>query len=456
MEQFFIFLRRNVLRKLTNQQYLLITFLEAPLLSLIAAWFTRYTDSVGPFGTYVFRENMNIPVYMFIGVIVSMFLGLMVSAKEIFMDRKIQERESFLNLSRLSYLHSKILVLFVISAVQTFLFLLVGNLILEIRGMFFHYWAILFSIACLANVIGLNFSAGLNSVATAYIVIPFLVVPQLLFSGVMIPYDRLNTLLHHPEYVPVIGELMPSRWAYEAVAVHQFKGNRFTREFFKMDQTIGNVNYQRNRVQLMEETLNNINFLLSKGLRLESSEDDLMLVQNELKDMAQAGFVASFGAPEGFTTSGFNEEVYQSAMDSLALYDAYMMEAGRKASQMKNQKVKEMTEIWRGEDGYLEMNRKYTNKSLDDLLRYNRRYFQEWDHHLVREYAPIYQIPRSRVGRAQLYAPVKVLGSLHVDTYWFNLAVLWLLSVLFYLALMNDLLRKLVNWNDIRKLREKS
>ena len=456
VEQFFIFLRRNVLRKLTNQQYLLITFLEAPLLSLIAAWFTRYTDSVGPFGTYVFRENMNIPVYMFIGVIVSMFLGLMVSAKEIFMDRKIQERESFLNLSRLSYLHSKILVLFVISAVQTFLFLLVGNLILEIRGMFFHYWAILFSIACLANVIGLNFSAGLNSVATAYIVIPFLVVPQLLFSGVMIPYDRLNTLLHHPEYVPVIGELMPSRWAYEAVAVHQFKGNRFTREFFKMDQTIGNVNYQRNRVQLMEETLNNINFLLSKGLRLESSEDDLMLVQNELKDMAQAGFVASFGAPEGFTTSGFNEEVYQSAMDSLALYDAYMMEAGRKASQMKNQKVKEMTEIWRGEDGYLEMNRKYTNKSLDDLLRYNRRYFQEWDHHLVREYAPIYQIPRSRVGRAQLYAPVKVLGSLHVDTYWFNLAVLWLLSVLFYLALMNDLLRKLVNWNDIRKLREKS
>ena len=143
VEQFFIFLRRNVLRKLTNRQYLLITFLEAPLLSLIAAWFTRYTENIGPFGDYVFRENENLPVYMFIGVIVSMFLGLMVSAKEIFMDRKIQERESFLNLSRLSYLHSKILVLFVISAAQTFLFLLVGNLILEIRGMFFHYWIIL-------------------------------------------------------------------------------------------------------------------------------------------------------------------------------------------------------------------------------------------------------------------------------------------------------------------------
>jgi ABC-type multidrug transport system ATPase subunit/ABC-type multidrug transport system permease subunit len=459
VEQFFIFLRRNVLRKLTNRQYLLITFLEAPLLSLIAAWFTRYTENIGPFGDYVFRDNVNLPVYMFIGVIVSMFLGLMVSAKEIFMDRKIQERESFLNLSRLSYLHSKILVLFVISAVQTFLFLLVGNLILEIRGMFFHYWIILFSIACLANVIGLNFSAGLNSVATAYIVIPFIVVPQLLFSGVMIPYDRLNTLLHHPEYVPIIGELMPSRWAYEAVAVHQYKGNKFTREFFKMDQTIGNVNYQLDRVQLMEQNLNDVMYKLSEGRMAGAGDGDLLLVQNELKDMSQAGFVESFGDLEGFTPSGFNEAVYQTAMDSLARFRAYLKEAGRHANDLKNQRTKQMIEIWNGNKGFLEMNRKYTNKMLEAQLENKEiygNYNLVWDHHLVREFAPIYQIPRSRVGRAQLYAPVKVLGSLQIDTFWFNLAVLWLLSVLFYLTLVYDLLRKLVNWNDIRKLREKS
>jgi len=103
------------------------------------------------------------------------------------------------------------------------------------------------------------------------------------------------------------------------------------------------------------------------------------------------------------------------------------------------------------------MNRKYANKSLEDqLLNRGQKAYLEWEHHLVREYAPIYQIPHSRVGRAQLYAPVKVLGSLQIDTFWFNLAVLWLLSVLFYFVLVYDLLRKLVNWNDIRKLREKS
>ncbi|MCD4710751.1 MAG: ATP-binding cassette domain-containing protein, partial [Bacteroidales bacterium] len=213
LKQFTIFLRRNVLSKLANRQYMLINFLEAPLLALIAAWFTRYTNDLSSSASYVFSENVNLPVYMFMGVIIFMFMGLMVSAEEIIRDRKILERESFLRLSRLSYLHSKIFVLFLISAIQTLSFVLIGNMVLEIKGMLFHYWAIFFTVSCLANVIGLNISAGLNSVVTTYIVIPFIVVPQLLFSGVLIQFDRLNNLFDNPAYVPVIGEMMTSRWA---------------------------------------------------------------------------------------------------------------------------------------------------------------------------------------------------------------------------------------------------
>jgi len=48
-----------------------------------------------------------------------LFIGLTVSAEEIIRDRKIQKRESFLNLSRGSYLWSKIAIMFVLSAIQT-------------------------------------------------------------------------------------------------------------------------------------------------------------------------------------------------------------------------------------------------------------------------------------------------------------------------------------------------
>ena len=456
LQQFAIFLRRNILRKLTNLQQLLITFLEAPLLALITSWFIRYSSDLSPTAAYVFRDNMNLPVYMFIGVIISMFMGLMGSAKEIFMDRKIQERESFLRLSRKSYLHSKILVLFLISAIQTLSFVLIGNSILEIRGMYFHYWAIFFTVSCMANMLGLNLSAGLNSVATAYIVIPFFIVPQLLLSGVMIPFNRLNNLYDNPEYVPLIGEIMPARWAYEAVAVHQFKGNRFTREFFEFDQAKGNASYQYERVQLIMNRIEDINFKSSGGSVPDKSEVDLKLVRNELIELSKVGVVASFGAPDGFTLSGFNDLVYKTAIDSLNRAKRIYLRRKNRAGHLRDSHASSLLEKWGGKEAFNQIMKSYSNKKLEELLlnRGRGQFVIEWNQHLVRKIAPVYQVPRSRIARAHMFAPEKRVGSFTFDTYWFNMVVLWLSALIFYITLLYDLLRKIVNWNQIRRLRK--
>jgi hypothetical protein len=72
-------------------------------------------------------------------------MGLTVSAEEIIRDRKILKRESFLNLSWNSYLSSKLAILFTLSAIQTLLFVVVGNLILEIHGFTFAFWFAMFT-----------------------------------------------------------------------------------------------------------------------------------------------------------------------------------------------------------------------------------------------------------------------------------------------------------------------
>src|SRR5690606_4370396 len=128
----------------------------------------------------------NLPAYMFMAVIVALFIGLTVSAEEIIRDQKIRKRESFLNLSNGSYLLSKITIMFFLSAIQTLSFILIGNTILEIDGMLLDYWIVLFSTACFANLLGLNISASFNSAVTIYILIPFLLIPQLIFSGVIV------------------------------------------------------------------------------------------------------------------------------------------------------------------------------------------------------------------------------------------------------------------------------
>jgi ABC transport system ATP-binding/permease protein len=454
LAQFSIFFQRNVLSKLANRQYMLMILVEAPLLAFIASWFTRYTNDISSSANYVFRDNMNLPVYMFMGVIVSMFMGLMVSAQEIIRDRKILERESFLRLSRLSYLNSKILVLFLISAIQSLTFVLIGNAILEIKGMLFHYWAIFFTISCLANVIGLNISSGLNSVVTAYIVIPFIVVPQLLFSGVMIPFDRLNNFFDNPAYVPILGEVMPSRWAYEAIAVHQFKGNMFTKELFEIDQVRSNASYRADHIQVLKQKLNDIWYKSSEGSVPESCESDLELVKNEISDLEGSGPVASFGSLEGFTLSGFNESVYLNAIDSLNRVREFFRTQKREADLRKDVRVMDLAELWGGKEAFVEMKNSYSNKRLEDMLLNKGQFVTEWEMHLVRKVAPVYQVPKSRIGRAHLFASVKRLGPLSIGTYWFNLLAIWVSAIIFYISLYYDLLRKFTTWNQIRKLRK--
>ncbi len=118
IRQTFIFTTRDLLSKLSNKQYLLINLLEAPLLAIILAFIIRYRSAPGGTG-YSFRFNENFPAYLLMSIIVALFMGLTVSAEEIIRDRKILRRESFLNLSWNSYLVSKLVILFTLSAVQT-------------------------------------------------------------------------------------------------------------------------------------------------------------------------------------------------------------------------------------------------------------------------------------------------------------------------------------------------
>ena len=156
-KQFGVFITRDVLSKLTNRQYLIINLVEAPALALLLSFFVKFyhADVSNQLG-YVFRDNENLPAYMFIAVIVALFMGLTVSAEEIIRDQKIRRRESFLNLSNGSYLASKIAIMFTLSAVQTLSYVLIGNFIMGIEGMYLDYWMVLFSTACFANMLGLN------------------------------------------------------------------------------------------------------------------------------------------------------------------------------------------------------------------------------------------------------------------------------------------------------------
>ena len=129
--------------KLRNRANLIITIGVAPLLALLIATILRYSDS----GQYDFASAYHIPTFLFLTLIVAMFLGLTNSADDIIRDRAVLQRERNLNVRLTYYVFAKTVSLGVFALVQCVLFVLIGNFILEIRGMFWPDLAIVFMTA---------------------------------------------------------------------------------------------------------------------------------------------------------------------------------------------------------------------------------------------------------------------------------------------------------------------
>ncbi len=447
-KQFLIFTIRNIKSKLTNKQYLLITFLEAPLLAVILGYFTKYisgTDT-NP-DAYVFAENVNLIAYLFMAVTVALFFGMTLSAEEIIKDKKILNREKFLNLSKISYLNSKIIVLFIISAVQTLSFIIVGNLILEIHGMTLTYWAILFTTAAFANILGLNISATFDSVVTIYIVIPFILVPQLLFSGAIVEFSKLHKDFTSYKEVPVLGDLMTSRWAYEALAVAQFKDNNYEKYYFKTDMLKSQNNYKLS--YLIPELKNYTNTCLKNSKDNKNSEQTeklLLLLKNEITKLNRTN-PFQYNETDKLNSKNFNETVYKSLENYFNDANKYLNNNQYKLNLKSDSVSRFLINKLGNREAVFKLKQDNFNKKLEEILRNKAEFdaIKEEDNELIQVIDPIYKMPESNNGRAHFYAPVKKIGNNTIDTVWFNILFIWFTAILIYLALIFDVFRKTIN-----------
>ncbi len=452
LKQLRIYFTRDLRSKLANRQYILLSLLEAPLLAVILGFLTKYASGIAEGGNeYIFADNENLPAYLFMSVVVALFLGLIISSDEIIRDRKILQRESFLNLSRFSYLNSKILIMFLLSVIQTISYVLIGNFILGIEGMTLSYWLVLLSASCFANMLGLNISSGLNSVITIYIMIPFLIIPQMLLGGVIIKFDKLHKSLSSHEYVPVIGDLMASRWAYEALAVEQFKNNRFEKTFFMLDQEIRNSDYNTTFLipaLLIKLTSTEINF--NAAGNQEKSLQNIDLLNDHIRKLSGLTPSLSDNMPDKLDISTFSESSVREARGYLQSITSFYQKRKNELMSKKDGEITRLIKQMGGRDAFLQFRDDHYNTGLADLVENKKEINKtvEYNNRIIRKYEPIFMVPTSRTGRAHFYSPVKIIGNRTVDTLWFNIMAIWMMTIILYLSLYFNLLRKSIDFMD--------
>jgi len=460
LKQLQIYITRDILSKLTNRQYLIVNLLETPVLAFILSYITRYynidpSNEVG----YNLLENNNLPVYIFMSVIVALFIGMTVSAQEIIKDRMILKRESFVNLSRTSYLFSKITILTFLSAYQSFVFVIVGNSIMEIQGMHFQYWAVLFSTCVSANLMGLNISDGFKTTVTIYIVIPFLIIPQIILSGIIVKFDNINPAISSPNKIPLYGEMMISRWAYEALAIYQFKNNEYEKHFYSFDREKSIAEYKKDYwLKTIENKLTYYIVNVNDSSKQEKINNDFNLLRNEISMEVSKNKEVKLNIDANLL---FPEKIDSITVDQLTDYfnslRNYYNRRYNIAIRLKDELILRLQSGKNGKENFKKLKREHSNERLEEFVQNSDEinYVKEYKGHLYQKVDPVYYNPESNLIKAHFYAPNKKIFGRYFTTLRVNILVIWIISLILYFTLHFRLIAKGLDFiNQIRQARE--
>ncbi len=285
-------LKRAFISKLRNRANLVITIGFAPVLAFLIASILRYSDS----GKYDFASAYHIPTFLFLTLIVAMFLGLTNSADDIIRDRVVLQRERNLSVRLPYYVFAKTVSLGVFALVQCILFVLIGNYILEIRGMFWIDLGIVFLTAMGGIALGLVVSSLVSDAKTAANIVPLVLIPQIIMGGALIKYEDMNrnlglvySLTHwfseHPTneqakkmdsklQVPFICEFIAMRWSYEELVVAQAKLNPLTRRQDRAQAEIDGIVSKHETTPEQTKRLNDLKETLAVLSGLEAKTPD--------------------------------------------------------------------------------------------------------------------------------------------------------------------------------------
>ena len=161
---------------------------------------------------YIFTE-LQLGV-LFLMAISAIWLGVSNAAKEIVEEMPIYKRERLFNLKILPYLFSKIVFLSFIALVQVAIFILILKLRFssgEIRLVNVPQMAVfMFYLAFSASLLGLLLSVLFNSSKQVMSVIPIILIPQIIFAGVIANINSKDK--------EILSYTMLSRWGTEGLA----------------------------------------------------------------------------------------------------------------------------------------------------------------------------------------------------------------------------------------------
>ena len=164
---------------------------------------------------FVMGENQPRDFVYFILSLVAVWFGTSISAREIIRERPVYKRERMVNLGLIPYVFSKLFILGIIVGIQCLLLFLPLKFLdfsglMPMPGQFLgipQLWVMLLT-AAVGIALGLLISALVKTSEMATSLVPLILIPQILFSGLVGVPGGLNL---------AVGMLMPATWSFDTM-----------------------------------------------------------------------------------------------------------------------------------------------------------------------------------------------------------------------------------------------
>ncbi len=236
-----------------------------------------------------FYYNDNFPVWIFVMQLTAVFIGMMISVHEgfyIYEYRRFLSRIfKFHNAEAITLLIKYFLISFILSLVLVFPGIVIMNCDFYGMKLFFWIWILMFW----GTLAGILISKLSKNLVVAFVLIPVVILPQIILSGALVRYDKLNLFSSgNSPNVPYIADFIPLRWSLEAVTADFYMNNPYGKIVIPYESQIKLNNFKINSFYSADNNPKKMAIILEKD-KFDTALPDSLQKENDvlinLKDL---------------------------------------------------------------------------------------------------------------------------------------------------------------------------
>jgi hypothetical protein len=263
----------------------------------------------------------------------------------------------------------------------------------------------------------------------------------------MIRFDDLHTSMTNKIYVPAIGDVMATRWSYEAMAVEQFRSGKYMKPYFNTEMMISRYDWESSfLVPELKKKSRECVWAWGKPEYRDAFDGNIAKLKYHIDILSREEGLDPSSAMRVIDKEPFTADASYIVSDYLDTLQKVIRRQYLHYTAVKDHITDSLTRTI-GKEELVRLREATYNEALADQLlnRTVQQKMYDTPDRIIQKSDPVFMEPGSHIGRAHFYAPYKMIGNRRIETLWFNMLMIWLMNITFFIMLYFNVIKGLLD-----------